>query len=122
MPAAGREAPTSLAYALGVDLFGGVQELVFWGLLLAGLGLKGYALADAVRRPSDAFSYAGKLSKPLWLTIVGVAVAVNIVILNPLQLLNVVGVVAAIVYIVDVKPAVSQYGSGGSSSGPYGPY
>ncbi len=112
----------SLTYPWGVELFGGVQQLVFWALLLAALGLKGYALADAVRRPADAFSYAGKLSKPLWLAIIGVSVAVNIVILNPLSLLNIVGAVAAIVYIVDVKPAVSQYGSGGASSGPYGPY
>jgi hypothetical protein len=106
-----------------VEFFGGVQSLVYLVLLVASLGVKGYAVFDALRRPADAFPYAGKLSKPAWLGITGVALAVNVVLLNPLQILNVVGVVAAIVYIVDVRPAVSQYRAGGGGGyGPYGPY
>lgn len=106
-----------------LEFLGPVQSIVYWGLALTSLGLKGYAFIDAIRRPSEAFPYAGKKTKQIWLAITGVALAVNVVILNPLGLLNIAGVVAAIVYLVDVRPAVSQYRAGGGQSyGPYGPY
>jgi hypothetical protein len=38
-------------------------------------------------------------------------------------MLPVIGFIAAAVYLADVRPAVRQYGGGGSSSsGPYGPW
>jgi hypothetical protein len=42
---------------------------------------------------------------------------------NPLGLLSIVSVVAAAVYLTDVRPAVRQLrGRGGGSTGPYGPW
>lgn len=107
-----------------VELFGTVQGLVSWVLLLAGLGLKVFAFVDALRTDAQAYPYAGKRTKGLWLTVTGVALAVNIVVLNPLFFLNVIGVVGALVYLVDVRPAVKQYRAGGSQQnmGPYGPW
>jgi hypothetical protein len=107
-----------------LELFGTFQSLVSWALLAAGLGLKVFAFVDALRTDSQAFPYAGKRTKGLWLGITGVALAVNIVVLDPLWFLNVIGVVAALVYLVDVRPAVKQYRAGGSQQnmGPYGPW
>jgi hypothetical protein len=107
------------------DVFGSVQGIVFWALALSSLGLKGYALFDAFRVNQEAYSLANKLTKNLWLLILGIALAVNIVLLNPLNFLNLIGVVAAAVYLVDVRPAVKQVGGGGSRGThmvPYGPW
>ncbi len=107
-----------------LELFGTVQSLISWALLLAGLGIKGFAFVDALRTDAQAYPYAGKRTKGLWLAITGVALAVNIVVINPLSFLNIIGVVGALVYLVDVRPAVKQYRAGGSQQnmGPYGPW
>jgi hypothetical protein len=36
--------------------------------------------------------------------------------------IGIIGVIAVIVYIVDVRPAVRSLGRGGRSQGPYGPW
>ena len=107
-----------------LEVFGTFQTLVFWALFAAGMGLKIFAFVDAVRTDAQAFPYAGKRTKNLWLAITGVALAVNVVVTNPLSFLNLIGVVGALVYLVDVRPAVKQYRAGGSQQnmGPYGPW
>jgi hypothetical protein len=107
------------------DVFGSFQGIIFWVLALGSLALKGFALFDAVRVKQEAFSLAGKLTKTIWLVILGLAVAINVVILDPLSFLNLIGVVGAAVYLIDVRPAVKQVGGGGSQGthmGPYGPW
>ncbi len=107
-----------------LEVFGAFQDLVFWALFAAGMGLKVFAFVEALRTDAQAFPYAGKRTKGLWLAITGVALAVNIVVFNPLFFLNVIGVVGALVFLVDVRPAVKQYRAGGSQQnmGPYGPW
>lgn len=107
-----------------LEVFGAFQDLVFWGLFAAGMGLKVYAFIDALRTDAEAYPYAGKRTKGFWLAITGVALAVNVVVFSPLFFLNVIGVVGALVYLVDVRPAVKQYRAGGSQQnmGPYGPW
>jgi hypothetical protein len=107
-----------------LEVFGAFQGLVTWALFAAGIGLKIFAFVDALRTDTQAFPYAGKRTKGLWLAITGVALAVNVVVLNPLSFLNLIGAVAAVVYLVDVRPAVKQYrpGSSQQNMGPYGPW
>lgn len=100
-------------------------QLGLQGLLtLGGLGVMIFALVDALRTRSQAFPAAGKLTKNMWLLILGVALAVNLVILNVIHILGIAGVIAAAVYILDVRPAVRQVGGGGRGrdDGPYGPW
>jgi hypothetical protein len=61
------------------------------------------------------------------MVILGVAVAVNLFI--PMLFLQIAGLIASIVFFVDVRPALQQISGGGgrrsggsSSDGPYGPY
>lgn len=75
------------------------------------LGLKIWALLDAVRRPGAAFGVAGKLSKPIWIAILIAAVLLGGT--TVLGLLGLVGLLAAIVYLVDVRPAVRGIQPGG---------
>jgi hypothetical protein len=84
---------------MGFDGF--VTDLVYYGTLALAL----WALVDAVIRPASAYVAAGKLSKPAWLGITGVA-ALLLFVLGPLSFLGLPAVVASVVYLVDVRPAV----------------
>ena len=105
---------------------GSVQSFVQLLLGIGSAGLTGYAFADVLRRKGTLFPHVGRLSKGAWLGILGAAFAIAIVSLGSpgtLGLLNVVGVVAAGIYLADLKPKLKQVGGGsGSSYGPYGPY
>ncbi|MFP1626233.1 DUF2516 family protein [Streptomyces sp. 5K101] len=83
------------------------------------------ALVMAAVAREDAYRAADKKTKSFWLIILGVAVAVNLFI--PMLFLSIAGLIAAIVFFVDVRPALAQVSGGGrrggsSSDGPYGPY
>lgn len=78
---------------------------------LGTLGLKVWALADAITRPTAAFPAAGKLTKLAWVAILVAAVLLGGT--NLLGLFSLIGTVAAIVYLVDVRPAVRDLRRGG---------
>ena len=98
----------------------------FTALWFAALVVEVWAFVDALRRPGPAFPAAGKLTKPLWLIILGVACVVGLASLaysaSPLSLFPIVAFVAAGIYLADVRPKVREFKSGGTSSGPYGPW
>jgi predicted RND superfamily exporter protein len=109
-----------------------LQYLILLVLAVGAFAVEVWALVDALRQPTAAFPAAGKLTKPLWLTILGVATALGFLALpiggggaiSALGFLSLIGVVAAAVYLTDVRPAVRQMrgrGNGGRS-GPYGPW
>lgn len=85
---------------------------LFWLLLIVRL----WAVIDCATRKSAAFPAAGKLTKPAWLAItVGGGVLGAIFPGSPYGLLQLVTLVAALVYLADVRPAVREV-SGGSGS------
>lgn len=105
----------------------GFHNLLGW-LSLAILLFTGFAFVDAAIRREDAYRAANKQTKQFWLIILGIAVVVDLF-LGGLFFLVIIGLIAAIVYVVDVRPAVRQVSGGGrgrrrgsSSDGPYGPY
>ena len=72
-------------------------------------GVEVYALVDCVRRRPDAFVAAGKRTKQFWLLVTGVATLLGVVALGALPgILAIVAIVAAGVYLADVKPALDQ--------------
>jgi Protein of unknown function (DUF2516) len=71
-----------------------------------------WALIDCAIRATAAFPAAGKLTKPAWLAITGVAAVMQL--LTPaLSIFGIVAIVASIVYLVDVRPAVKEIQGGG---------
>ncbi len=98
-----------------------------WLLNLALIGFSGFALIDAATRREDAYRAADKKTKPFWLIILGLAFVVSLI-FNILSFLPIIGLIATIVYMVDVRPALRSLPGGGrarrgsSSDGPYGPY
>ena len=84
-------------------------QSTFMSLLSLGLfALQAWAFVDAVSRRPDAFVAADKLTKPAWLIILGIALVAHMLIWSPSSLLNLAGAVAAIVYIVDARPALQS--------------
>ncbi|NAZ81432.1 DUF2516 family protein [Kineococcus sp. R8] len=113
------------------SLIGGVQSGVLLVLSVGAFALTLFALVDAVRHKPDAYVAAGKRTKTFWVAIVAVATAFCFVTLGGGQMpgfLSIIGVVAAAVYLADVRPAVRQFrGRGGPRrddrhQGPYGPW
>jgi hypothetical protein len=115
---------------------------LLWILSMVVLALAVFAFVDAAFRRDDAYRAAGKQSKPFWMIILGLAVLVNLFLGGLLGILTIAGLIASIVYIVDVRPAIRQLTGGGgggmrrglgggrfrrrpggsSSDGPYGPF
>ena len=99
----------------------------FLALSFVAFGVEAFAFIDAIRRPSQAFPATGKRTKRLWLIILGVAVVVGLAGavygVGPTSILPVAAVVAAAVYLADVRPKVKEFrAGGGTSQGPYGPW
>ena len=103
-------------HTVGVNLLE-PANLLLVVLNLGLLVLAVVAFADCVRRPAGAFLAAGKLTKGKWLGITGVSVALCLVGVGILGILGAAIAVGCIVYLVDVRPAVSGMRPGG---GPYG--
>jgi hypothetical protein len=91
----------------------GFQELVFLVLYWGVLALCLWAFVDALIRPAGGFVAAGKLTKPGWAAITGLA-ALIIFWQGPMSFLGLPAVIAAIVYLVDVRPAVRGLRRGNS--------
>ena len=87
---------------------------VFTALLWAALGLTVWAFVDALVRPAPGFLAAGKLTKPGWAAITGLAARIIFWQQNPMTFLGLPAVIAAVVYLVDVRPAVRGLRRGNS--------
>jgi hypothetical protein len=85
-------------------------------LTLGLLVLTAWALIDAATRPAAAFVAAGKQTKPIWLAILGVGLVLFLLFPSIFGIFGLVVAVAAIVYLVDVRPAVR----GARPGGPWG--
>ena len=105
-----------------------VIDWFFFVLSAAAFVVEVWAFVDAITRPKHAFVASGKLSKPLWLIILGVAAVIGLAGavygVGPTSILPVAAFVAAAVYLADVRPKVRSFpkNRSGTSSGPYGPW
>jgi uncharacterized protein DUF2516 len=88
-----------------LDLFAFQNGLMLLATL-AMFAVQAFAFVDAVSHKPEAYVAADKLTKPAWLIILGIALAAHMLIWSPMSFLNLIGTVAAIVYIVDARPAL----------------
>ncbi len=91
----------------------GFERLVYDALLYGTLALALWAFVDALIRPAAGFVAAGKLTKVGWLAITGLATFV-IWFFQPMSFLGLPAIIAAVVYLVDVRPAVRGLRRGNS--------
>jgi hypothetical protein len=100
-----------------------LQVIVFLAFYGAIFGLSVWALVDLLLRPATAFVQAGKRTKTVWAAILGTATVVAFIALPitsvgaSLRFVALGSAVAAVVYLVDVRPAVARYSGRGRGSG-----
>jgi hypothetical protein len=124
-----------VASILGSGVYGPLNYF-FVALALAAFVVEAWAFVDAIIRPKAAFAAAAtmgdnaaqRLTKPIWLIILGVAFVIGLAAAaygGGVGFLSVLAFVAAAVYLAGVRPKVREYGKRGgnrTSSGPYGPW
>ncbi|MBW5481658.1 DUF2516 family protein [Streptomyces bambusae] len=111
-----------------MDKFDSIFVLFDIGMLLFAVAA---CVIAATARP-DAYRAADKQSKTFWTVVLGLTVLFDFLVwwgvLGGMLFLQIAGLIATIVFMVDVRPALSQVSGGGrrrggsSSDGPYGPY
>lgn len=91
------------------------DHILAWGLF----ALWVWAFFDCLTRRVDAFRAADKLTKPAWLAILALGALFGTLTsapfnytANPTGIIALVATAAAGVYLVDVRPAVRELGSG----------
>ncbi len=80
-----------------------IQSGVMIILSIALFVAKGFALVDCAARPSAQFVHIDTLPKQTWLIILVLALLAHLLWWEPLGLLNLVGTVAALVYLAQVR-------------------
>jgi uncharacterized membrane protein len=75
----------------------------FLAIFLVIVLIKLYALIDAVTKPAGVFVYANKQTKQIWL-----AILVGALLSTFLSFFTLIGLVAALVYLLDVRPAITN--------------
>lgn len=83
------------------------EGIVLLVIQLAVLALTIYAFVNALTFSAQSYVAADKLTKKGWLTILGIALALQFVLPGQLFILRVALFIAVVVYLVDVKPALS---------------
>ena len=82
-----------------------VVLLVLWVLFLL---IKVYAFIDCIRRPAQAFPAVSRQSKVLWLILTGISALAGLVFQDPLSIFGIAGLVAALVFLFDVRPRIIE--------------
>ncbi|MFH8627247.1 DUF2516 family protein [Streptomyces sp. NRRL B-24572] len=109
----------------------GFDSLLSLAMFLVFTGFAVAALVFAALAREDAYRAADKQTKKFWLIILGINLALALLLPSSMFFLQIAGLIAAIVFMVDVRPALAQVSGGGrggrrgggsSSDGPYGPY
>ncbi len=113
----------------------GPLNYFFLALAVVAFAVEAWAFVDAIMRPKAAFAAAaamsdnavGRLTKPIWLIILGVAFVLGLYSAaygGATGFLSVLAFVAAAIYLAGIRPKVREYTKRGSrsSSGPYGPW
>jgi hypothetical protein len=88
------------AFNFRIAVENSILAALWWALLV----VKVFAAGDALFRKDAFFVAADKQSKAFWLLILVVFLALHVLLPSPITLLNLIGTVAALVYLADVRP------------------
>lgn len=81
-----------------------IEDKVAAGIWILLFAVKVFALCDALIRKDAFYVAADKQNKAFWLLLLVVFLALHILLPSPLHILNLIGTVAALVYLADVRP------------------
>jgi hypothetical protein len=91
------------------DVTGGINLLI----LVVSLALEGWAFVHCALQRPDAFPAVGTLAKGLWMAIIGGTVLASLVFYGLGMLFTLIAVIAALIYLLDVRPAIREITNGG---------
>ena len=83
-----------------------VESGIMLVLALVLFALKAFAFLDALSRPEQVFPAADRQTKKFWLLILGLFLVEHIIFWQVIGLLSLIGTIAALVYVLDVRPTV----------------
>ena len=83
-----------------------VENLVLFAAWWVLLGVKVFAVGDALIRKDAFYVAADKQNKAFWLLLLIVFLALHVIVPSVLNPLNLIGTVAALVYLADVRPVL----------------
>ena len=86
-----------------------IQAVLMLALSVVLFGVKAFALADCLIRSPASFDQADTIAKQGWVIILVLAVAAHLVRWSPFGLLNLIGTVAALVYLVQLRGNRDRY-------------
>ncbi|WP_217630259.1 DUF2516 family protein [Nocardioides exalbidus] len=85
------------------------QSWLMLAVLVVALAIKGFAFVNAMTFSAEAYEAAGKLTKQAWCVITGLGFAAQLVLIgSPIGIINLVFLIAALVYLADVRPALRE--------------
>lgn len=104
-----------------------VSAIELWASLavaVLALGVDVWALIDALTRRSDAFPAVNRLSKVVWLIILGVATLVAAALLTLGSVfLSLIALAAGLVYLLDTRTKIKEVTAASRNrQGPYNPW
>lgn len=98
----------------------GFFDLLFRVLYLVTFVLSLYSLIEAARTPAPAFPAMDKQTKGLWVGLLAGGTVVSLAaFLGMSAFLTILALIAALIFLIDVRPAIRQIGRSGGD-GPYG--
>lgn len=93
-----------------------IVDAIDWTLLIVALVVQVAAFVHCLLQRPDAFQAVGTLSKGLWLALLGGTMLLSLLFASgPTRIFGLIAIIAALVYLLDVRPAIRDL-SGGSSS------
>ncbi len=104
-----------MAHALSVAYAGTMNwltDIITLGIGMATVVACAFAFLHALRARPDAFPAVGRQSKTVWLVLTGSATLLSLVTLNPIGLIGIASIVIAGVYLLDIKPKITEITSG----------
>src|SRR5690625_7548241 len=94
-----------------MEYIAGFQRLVFLALTVAAFIVQLWAFIDCLRFKDENYRAVDKQSKKFWVILLGIGLALALLALPPMGmrmiLLNIIALVAGIVYLPDVRPTSS---------------
>jgi hypothetical protein len=83
-----------------------IESTIMLVITLVLFAVKAFAFVDALGRPQQVFPAADRQTKKFWLLILGLFLVAHMLDWHPIGLLNLIGTIAALVYVLDVRPTV----------------
>ncbi|TDB94222.1 DUF2516 family protein [Micromonospora fluostatini] len=103
-----------MAYAAPL-FFLEVRTVIELFLLVFALIVQGVALVHAITQRSDAFPAIGTLPKAGWIAILAVCLVLTLFGFGPISLFGLVGIAAALIYLLDVRVGLRDLSDGRGS-------